>query len=401
PSLKVDIRTLHLPGVLKPHPFDPSDGLDMTEIAALAVVNNPKLKVARAERGIARAQLLAAGLLPDPKWDLSLDHPTGAGVQAYSLSLGYPIQRLITRRADVKAAKAAVRKADLDLLWQEWQVAQKAKLLFVQWHMQEKRLHLIKAFKGRSPFSYEKAMKAMDRGELTLETGSPFLAAMMDADKRLNALEREHLQTRHELLALLGLSPAMRLPLVKIPPLPPWPSFQASLVRHRPDLLALKAGYESQESRLRSAVLARFPGLTFGLDRARDTDGVHTLGFSLTLRFPLWNRNRGEIAVQKATRERLRAEYQARLNQAVGDIRRLQEAQALLRKQHTRLKEQLSALEPIVAKAREAFASGNLDALRYVSLEENLLNRREDMIGLEQASWEVYIASQTLAGSLW
>ncbi|MHB8832962.1 MAG: TolC family protein, partial [Desulfobacteria bacterium] len=63
PHLVIDARRMPLPE-LAFHRFDPSDGLDMTEVAMLAVVNNPDLKLARDDAGIARAQAFAAGLLP-------------------------------------------------------------------------------------------------------------------------------------------------------------------------------------------------------------------------------------------------------------------------------------------------------------------------------------------------
>jgi len=49
PDLTIDARQMPLPD-LAAHRFDPSDGLDMTEVAMLAVVNNPDLKIARDRR---------------------------------------------------------------------------------------------------------------------------------------------------------------------------------------------------------------------------------------------------------------------------------------------------------------------------------------------------------------
>src|SRR4051812_7767772 len=65
PDLSIDSRQMPMPE-LAAHCFDPTDGLDITEVAMLAVVNNPDLKVARAATGVAHAQAFAAGLLPDP-----------------------------------------------------------------------------------------------------------------------------------------------------------------------------------------------------------------------------------------------------------------------------------------------------------------------------------------------
>ncbi len=54
-------RTMPLPE-LAAHRFDPSDGLDIDEVAMLAVANNPDLKLSRDDLGIARAQAYSAGL---------------------------------------------------------------------------------------------------------------------------------------------------------------------------------------------------------------------------------------------------------------------------------------------------------------------------------------------------
>lgn len=46
---------------------NPADGLDLTEIGVLAVLNNPDLITRRAQWRISEAQVFSAGLLPDPR----------------------------------------------------------------------------------------------------------------------------------------------------------------------------------------------------------------------------------------------------------------------------------------------------------------------------------------------
>jgi hypothetical protein len=64
--IRIDTASMPLPE-LAGHRFDPADGLDIDEVAMLAVANNPDLKLARDDLGIARAQAYSAGLLPDPQ----------------------------------------------------------------------------------------------------------------------------------------------------------------------------------------------------------------------------------------------------------------------------------------------------------------------------------------------
>ncbi len=117
---------------------------------------------------------------------------------------------------------------------------------------------------------------------------------------------------------LLGQPAARELPLQAAPaaawnPLPTLAEATADLEHRRPDLLALRAGYESQEARVRAAVQAQFPRIEIGLTGARDTDGVRTAGFGVVLGLPVFDRQQGEIARQRATRRQLGEEYAARL----------------------------------------------------------------------------------------
>ena len=49
-------------------------------------------------------------------------------MNAYGLGLSWEITSLIARSAKINAARAHVTSVDLDIAWQEWQVAQAAKL---------------------------------------------------------------------------------------------------------------------------------------------------------------------------------------------------------------------------------------------------------------------------------
>jgi hypothetical protein len=120
---------------LAAHPFGPGDGLDMTEVAMLAVANNPQLKVARDGSGISHAQAFAAGLLPDPQLAIARDTPRNAdsgNISGFGLGLSYNVNGLLTRSAGKRAAQATADQTDLNLLWQEWQVVSQARLLFVR-----------------------------------------------------------------------------------------------------------------------------------------------------------------------------------------------------------------------------------------------------------------------------
>src|ERR1700694_2288634 len=116
--ITIDRGQMPLPE-LAAHEFNAEGGLGMTDIAMLAVVNNPDIKVARADARIAHAQAFNAGLLPDPQFHFGLDFPygTAGAVTAFNMSLSEDILALIQHSANRKAAQEDARKTDLNLLW--------------------------------------------------------------------------------------------------------------------------------------------------------------------------------------------------------------------------------------------------------------------------------------------
>lgn len=382
----------------------PEDGIDLTEIGILAVLNNPDLKAQRSLWSLANAEVLSARLLPDPQFSAGLDTPTGntAGlVNPWSLGLGYDIVPLITRKARIKAARKHQDQVYLDLLWQEWQVIQQARTLAVRQQLEAKQLSLLSEARQLYLDRYQRSAQALKDGNVTLDVSGTDLTALIDNLSQLNQLEQTHIQTRHDLNLLLGLAPKVELPLASLPQTVPINTSVVdnqlkNLAKNRPDLMALKAGYDSQESRVRAAILSQFPSLGLGVNRARDAGNLTTVGVSLSLNLPFFSGNRGTIAVERATREQLREEFSARLAKTEIDTDRLLSLQRALRGQQERLQTYLPHLESLVERARRAYSHGDIDALTFLNMESTWINKRLEQIGITQAAWENRIALEAL-----
>ncbi len=173
----------------------------------------------------------------------------------------------------------------------------------------------------------------------------------------------------------------------------------ATLPQRRPDLIALQLGYQSQEAGLRGAVLGQFPTITVGPNYGNDTSRVETLGPALSITLPLFNRNRGQVAIQRATREQLRKEYAARLAAAEGGVRALVANLELLRRQLDTARGGLSQAEALAANADRALRAGMLDQLSYVQLVSARLGKERQVIGLEQQIFDQRTALATLLGA--
>jgi outer membrane protein, heavy metal efflux system len=405
PHIIVDTKTLPLPELAR-HRFDPSDGLDMTEVAMLAVVNNPDLKASRDEAGISRAQAFAAGLLPDPVLNLSYDAPTVSGpgiTSAYSFGLSYDIKALFVRPAKKAAASEDIKKTDLNILWKEWQVVGQARLLFVKALYQEKLMKVLREEKALFSERYERSKKLFDAGNMTVDSLIANLIAFQDADRKLKELDRQISQTRHDLNALLGLSPEVKLDLVGETALPELDAERIKkemdeLPRRRPDLMALAAGYQSQEQKLRQAVLAQFPDLTIGVTSARDTSNVSTIGVGINMSLPVFDGNRGNIAIEDATRQKVYDEYHARLDAAYGEISAALAGEMLLEMQLKEADEALPELQAAAKNAEKAYRQGNIDILLYTTVQTSLYDKRAEALGLRESMEEERVQLLTLTG---
>ncbi|MFI4969297.1 MAG: TolC family protein [Lysobacterales bacterium] len=406
-QLSVAATSMRLPG-LATHRFDPTDGLDATEVAMLAVANNPELKLKRDDLGVARAQAFAAGLLPDPQVNLTGDFPTGSDpslTKAFNLGLSEDVGTLLTRSSRTAAAGNEADQVNLDLLWAEWQTVAQARLLFAQViavRAQQARLEIEQ--RALTPIGHD-VREALRAGNLTYDSASAGLNAEAEVRRRLadNAVALH--QATGDLHALLGLAPSAPLDLVGEPyqATPTQAQVEqalADLPRRRPDLLALQAGYQAQEEKLRAAILAQFPALTLGFTRARDTSDVYTSGFTLGLTLPLFNRNRGNIAIETATRERLKDEYDARSLATRGDMQRLLADLATMAAQRTALDAHAHELDAARGAAERAWRGGLLDWPTYVAIRNSSLGADLDLIALRQEQARQALALQALLGSI-
>lgn len=413
-DLAEDLAGLHVqPVAITPeawptHRFDPSDGLDSVEVATLAVANNPDLRAARVGFGVVQAQAFAAGLLPDPQLSVGRDFPFGNApglTSAFSAGLSFDFSSLMTRPTAERAAQSEMKGAQLTLLWQEWQVISKARLLHSRAIAAERAEALLREQRSLLRERLGRASHALARGDITVDTEAGYRAALDDVDRQLSELQRARDGGLEELNTLLGLRAGTRLALVEDGPTagapvdgPAVAARLRELPQRRPDLLALQAGYAAHDQRLRQSILAQFPALNLGLTRSRDTAGLQTRGFTLGLSLPVFNRNRGNISIDSATRERLRAEYVARLGAAQSEIERIQLSLPAQAERLDQVEQSLRLLMPAVDAAQRAFAGDAIDVLTYASLQSSALAKRQEAAALRQSITEQKIALQTLLG---
>ena len=254
--------------------FDPSDGLTPDEAAAVALQLNPALRARRAELGVAGAQAIEAGLLPDPTfgWELS----EGA------FEFLAPLLRPGERAARLDAADARTREVRWSILRDEWTLQRDVQLAFLEVLAARERRQLNERLSQVADHTQDFFLKAREARAVTAlqETTASIQALEVRLERqRLVADER---RARQALNALLGLPPDADWVLQE-----PADVFAAdalageatvpstvssavadalvdAAVHRRPDLAELLAAYDRAEQALRLAVAQQWPELSLG-----------------------------------------------------------------------------------------------------------------------------------------
>ncbi len=393
---------------LPPETLDFAKPLDADEIAVIAVLANPDLRSLRLQQRVADAQVFAAGLLPDPQLSLGFDQvlsPKGEGLvtaQTGSLTLDL-LGSLTTRRTDREIAAAAAGQVRLDIAWQEWTTAGQARLLAARLPRQRLAARLSREAANAAQAALQLALAAAARGDIPGEEVEARRIAAADAGARALGAERDADGTRLELNRLLGLTPGESLDIADPPPLAIWvipdtDELFAAARGARLDLQAFAAGYESRQAELHRAVLGQYPRLAITLTRARDTSNVRTFGPAVSLDLPLWNRNRGAIATAEASRDQLRAEFQARLHQTRAEIAALVAALDRDERARSALGAQVPEIERIAAEFEAAAARGDVSRTSAESARASAVDKRLAYVALDQACAEERLALALAVG---
>lgn len=407
--------------LLEPVAIDLSDGLSPEEAAVLVVVANPDLRAARARRGVAEATILRAGLLPDPQLAATVERPHGnqpGTSTGNSVGLSWDLDPLFVRGAERASATAARDQVELDLAWEEWSIAQQARAQVFSALFLARQVELARDEEEALGSVVERLDKALDLHLVSRVEALAAADALGTARGTRIDLEGRLAKARLEVFRLLGAPAGTALAFTGnveraaagaaglaatgpafIGIAPEEPSrWLDGLDERRLDLLALRAGYRSQEEAVRAAVLRQFPRINVGVNRARDTGAIVTLGPALSISLPLLDRNRGEIAVARATREQLRQEYEARGFAARADVAGLLEELRQVARALDNATAAVPAARRLVEAYGEALRRRSADALTFYRARVDLLTKETTVVELQQELVRLGLELQIASG---
>lgn len=326
--------------ILRPIVLDDRDGMSPDEAAVLAVVLNPSLRAARDAAGIAAAQTIEAGLLPNPELSASLGTPTGGdragAVNPYGFGLSWDFTALIGRQQRIDAADASARAIDLKIAWREWQTAQAARLAVIDLLTTREKIAITQGIEDRASGLVEEFQTALAHGQITSQTLASAQRVRDEWRAQRLELQQDAASRRIELNTLLGL-PAERVIELDAQSVRDATNdlldpeiLRAGIESRRLDLLALHRVYDARDASLRGAVLSQFPRIVIGIEHARDTDTVQTTSIGVSIELPIFDRGQGRIGRAEAERQQVFDEYTSRTLIARNDVIELIEATKLI-----------------------------------------------------------------------
>jgi outer membrane protein, heavy metal efflux system len=383
-------------------------GIGPDEAASIALYSNPALRAIRDRRGLAAGQLIQAGILPNPVVSYSRDFVTGGNTAGtttgYNFTAAWEFSALVPFLPKQIAARKNFRSVDLDVAWQEWQIAMNARTaVYRVLGLNAEVSQALEATEGLQQ-STDAMRKAVEAHEKTVLDLAAVESASQDSRATMLSLQQEFEKQRLGLNKILGVEPDVKVALHSGLSLPSRLSPPAqhdladNLQSRRLDLLGLQQGLESQDATVRAAILAQFPKMSAGFVKASDTTNVHTTGFTVAVDVPIFDRNQGVIATERATRQRLRDEYNQRVFEARSDIASAIADIRSLDRQIAAAEEALPLLEKLVSSAQTAVEQGNADVLGYYTARSNLLQKRIQLIKLQEQLLEAHTALEIASG---
>jgi len=406
-DIRTQARDIRHP-VLKPVLFDETDGLSPDEAAILAVLINPSLRAMRDRRAIASSQLLQAGLLPNPQLSYSPSFPTGGStagtINAFGLGLNWNVTALISRSAKIDAAKLQREEVDLAIAWQEWQIAQAARVAVYRLLTLDKQVELSLEMQKRLQENLKSVTHAVNEGLLT---GLRLAAARTTLNKANVRLQRFEKQVREQKLLLnraMGLPPRTDIKLQANTELPEnvkitsQDSLAHDVENRRLDILAFRKGYESQEASVRVAIKKQFPKINIGLTHSKDTGNVFTTGLGVSISLPIFNRNQGKIAIARATRQQLFDDYVNRVFLARSNIAQLATNIQSVNDIIQTVAKSIPNLEDLVNTYQVALTLGHAGILNFYIAWNNLTAKRIELLALKLQLVELRTALEISSG---
>jgi cobalt-zinc-cadmium efflux system outer membrane protein len=355
----------------------------------------------------AEAEGRTARLLSDPVFGIVWDRarPIGgagasAGETGYSLTQTLPWPG--TRRAGIAAAEASADafRADADTV--SWQIEASARLAYTRLEVARGQLEGARAAEADARSLRDLVARRADLGESRESDRIRASVEWLRQQRQLAAAEREA-ELSESILRALAVEPLSQPLTLKPTSRSTLPAFDAAALASRlleanPRLRAARAEAARRTALVSLARRARIPDLDVSVFRQREID-KESDGFSVGIKVPLWNANRGEIAraaamsrAATAAAERERLDTRVELETRLTDLRVAADQAALVEV------EVLPQARQSLSLARLSYEEGETSLLDLLDAQRTFRETERERLRARLAEGLALAEVQRLAG---
>ncbi len=369
------------------------DGLSEAEAVTVALWNNADFHGDLAQLGLARADLLQAGLLPNPV--LALVFPGNTKLREGTLA--FPVD-LLQRQTRIDVATLDVERVANDLLQSGLGLARDVRVAHAQLMFSEERYGFLSEDAEVLGEIAEITDGQLQAGQISDMEASRAATDALSAMALLQSAAREAAAARYELLSLLGLAEARNIELssetsFEYTPLPELQTLVGIALASRPDLRAAELAVEAagEAAQWESQQIFNFVAV-LDLDQERGADLKTGPGFIYAL--PIFDRNQGGKSRAATQLEQAALRYTAARRRIILEVSESYAAYEAAREAARAWQEGiLPRLETTVSQTQQAFALGSVPELSVFLARQRLIAARiseaEALAELKRASAEL------------
>ena len=362
------------------------DGLTSQEAVAIALWNSPSFQATLADLGIARADLVEAGLLRNPVFSLLFP----VGPKQLEWTLQFPFDALWQRPRRVAAARLNAQAVGERLVWDALSLVAQTRTAHADALIADRRLQLTienADLVQRLAEITEARYRSGDISELEARSARSD-AARVQVMRR--AVEHDRNLARLTLAAMLGLDTVPD----QVQPVPGPPLADSSIcgteaerledaLASRPDVRAAEIGIEAAAARARWE-RSRTLTLIGILDGNEPDDEAAEVGPGVSLDVPIFSRNQGGISRAEAEIERASRQYAAVRAQVVAEVRasatRVRQAEQSITAWRAEI---VPSLEIEQRQAESAYQAGEIPLFALLDASRRLIEGRTRLLDSE------------------
>ncbi len=370
-------ETSCLDGIQWPNGASLEDGLTEEEAVVLALWNNGAFQEVLVECGLAQADLVQAGLLPNPEliYFFPMDN------KPFKYAFEFPLEALWLRPIRVAAAEREAARVTERLTQSGLDLIRDVRQAYADLLLAERRAAVAEEAHNLRGRIAEVSDKRLEAGDISRQEA---VTAAIDAQRA----RQDEVRTRHDVtLAEERLRQVMGLGDVRTPLKPQTvatpirseldvETLTADATSSRPDAQAAARATEAAAERLELAEVGwfRFLGL---LDATSGRRTGHEFGPAFRMTLPLFHQNQGAIARAQAELEQAARRRQTVHQQIVWDVRtayeRVTQAQAELAVLQSDVQPRV---EEAIARAEGAYRAGNTPYVVVLETSRQLIETR-------------------------